>query len=243
VSAVWQGDANGPHPGGQELEPEFPFTRAEAPRAAELNDWLAGDGYITRTVQAPPQPPDKDLGEFSLGRRAVPGTVNPPRGLTVRRSASGGAQLMPPRQHEREIEAHVAQLGREYFDPPQAAKPKRRADPHAAPHALGELSEALGVSEPALRRWEKAGYLPASDHRTAGRAVAGGFGGKSTSSTRRYTDAQYNGLVRIAIQEQVANRSVTGKPQQPISETEFGTRARQLFERLAAEAEIPGETQ
>lgn len=221
----------------------FPFSRQEARGIHTMLDWLGGSDR-PRTIPAPPPPRDRDTGGLDLGR-AVAWVANPPRGEVIRRNGVS-AQLGAPRRHGREADPVRDLIGHQYFDPEPEPPRRPAADPGAAPYRLGDLAQALGLDIHTLRRWEARGLLPKADHRTAGTEVGGGIrrhGGKATISQRRYTPGQFNGLVRIATEERVADKSVTGQPRVPISRTEFATRARQLFERLAeAEAgeHVPG---
>jgi hypothetical protein len=126
-------------------------------------------------------------------------------------------------------------LGAEHFQPPP--KPPRLM-PEL--YSTGDLADALGMSDPGVvRRWIKDGQMPEATLWTEGDTMRAGIGVKghtSTSRKRRYTAAQFGAITRIAIEERVASRSVTGHPRVlSIRDTMFTQRVFTAFERIAAE--------
>jgi hypothetical protein len=110
-------------------------------------------------------------------------------------------------------------LGTQHFE----AEPQPHAEIMPNLYSLGQLAEALDTDIHALRDWERRGLLPKPTVYSAA-----GVGRK-----RRYTAAQYNGLIKIAIEECVADRSITGQPRANITATTFQQPAYKLWERLA----------
>lgn len=87
-------------------------------------------------------------------------------------------------------------------------------------YPVGVLADKLERKPPAIRKWERAGYLPDSGFRTPGRTVHG--------QRRLYTRAQIEGLVDIAREEGLLGESIRN-----VSATEFPVRAEKLFKELA----------
>lgn len=88
-------------------------------------------------------------------------------------------------------------------------------------YTVGVLAHFLDRKPPAMRKWEKLGYLPQSSYVTPGRNHHG--------QKRLYTRQLIEGLVEIAREE-----GVLGESNRNVSATNFPRRAAELFERLGA---------
>ena len=86
-------------------------------------------------------------------------------------------------------------------------------------YSLGVLAEALNRKPPAIRKWERLGYIPESRYRFPGRGQHG--------QRRLYTREQIEGLVKIATEE-----GVLGESNRNVSATDFPARAATLFKEM-----------
>lgn len=87
-------------------------------------------------------------------------------------------------------------------------------------YSVGVLAERLERKPPAIRKWERLGYIPSSDYRSPGRTKNG--------QRRLYTRAQIEGLVDIAREE-----GLIGASNRNVSATAFPARAAALFKELS----------
>lgn len=88
-------------------------------------------------------------------------------------------------------------------------------------YTIAVLAAALGRKSPALRKWERLGYLPQPRFHTPGRTVHG--------QRRLYTRELIEGIVRIATEE-----GLVGDANRNVSATRFEERVRKLFKELNA---------
>ena len=107
--------------------------------------------------------------------------------------------------------------------PPWARHPKYIGG-HPEPFfTIGALAEALGRSPNTIRAWISAGSMPEAHYRKKTPDVRG--------RRRYYTQAQIEGLVRLADEE-----SLLGTKRRNPASTHFPQRARALFDQFAAKA-------
>ncbi len=232
---VWIGSANGPRlgvDGGQLPAGGFPFTRAEAPGGAALDDWLNNE-TAPRALPTAPTPRDQ-AGRLHWPRK-VPGFVvcPPEAGLGVLRNGCS-AQLATVPQHERELPQVVEQLGAEFFDPSPLPTPSARVAVSLGErgdlHDIGVLARSLKRKTGTVRQWEHRGYLPPAAHfGPAGGAHRIAGDGSSEGRRRMYTTAEIEAAIQIASDEGL----LLGKGQVvDISKTRFPHRLREAWERL-----------
>lgn len=86
-------------------------------------------------------------------------------------------------------------------------------------YTVGTLAMMLERKPPAIRKWERLGYIPESPYRSPARTKNG--------QRRLYTREQIEGLVVIAREE-----GLTGDQNRNVSATSFPARAQKLFEEL-----------
>lgn len=86
-------------------------------------------------------------------------------------------------------------------------------------YTVGVLAAALGRKPPAMRKWERLGYLPDSGFRTPSKSVKG--------QRRLYTKAQIEGIVKIAQDEGLLTDNTPN-----IALTKFPARCAKLFKDL-----------
>lgn len=86
-------------------------------------------------------------------------------------------------------------------------------------YSVGVLADALDRKPPAIRKWERLGYIPESRFRSPGRGKHG--------QRRLYTREQIEGLVELAKEE-----GLVGEANRNISATDFPARAAKLFKEL-----------
>ena len=84
---------------------------------------------------------------------------------------------------------------------------------------ISVLADMLGRRPPAIRKWERLGYLPDSGYRTPGRNKNG--------QRRLYTRGQIEGIVEIAREE-----GLVGESNRNVGNTAFPARAAVLFKQL-----------
>lgn len=88
-------------------------------------------------------------------------------------------------------------------------------------YTLGVLAEMLDRKPPAIRKWERLGYIPQTRWRSPGRTHNG--------QKRLYTRPQIEGIVKIAAEE-----GLIGDENRNVSATAFPDRVRKLFKELKA---------
>jgi hypothetical protein len=88
-------------------------------------------------------------------------------------------------------------------------------------YTVGVLAEKLERKPPAIRKWERLGYIPFPRFRTPGRTTNG--------QKRLYTREQIEGMVRIAREE-----GLIGDYNRNVSATAFPERVRKLFKELGS---------
>lgn len=88
-------------------------------------------------------------------------------------------------------------------------------------YTIGVLADALERKPPAIRKWERLGYLPKPRITTPGRTYHG--------QQRLYTRELIEGIVKIAGEE-----GLTGAANRNVSATRFEERVRELFKELNA---------
>lgn len=86
-------------------------------------------------------------------------------------------------------------------------------------YTVGTLAAALDRKPPAIRKWERLGYIPYSTWRTPGRTEHG--------QKRLYTREEIEGIVKIAREE-----GLIGDANRNVSATNFPERVRKLFKEL-----------
>lgn len=86
-------------------------------------------------------------------------------------------------------------------------------------YGVGVLAQMLGRKPPAVRKWERLGYIPESRYRSPGRGQHG--------QRRLYTREQIEGLVALAKEEGLIGDSIRN-----VSATNFPARAAALFKEL-----------
>lgn len=86
-------------------------------------------------------------------------------------------------------------------------------------YTVGVLADALERKPPAVRKWERLGYIPETPYRSPGRTKNG--------QRRLYTRAQIEGLVELAREE-----GLVGESNRNVSATAFPARAAALFKEL-----------
>lgn len=86
-------------------------------------------------------------------------------------------------------------------------------------YTIAVLAEFLERKPPAIRKWERLGYIPETKWRTPGRTHHG--------QKRLYTRAQIEGMVKIAQEE-----GLLGESNRNVSATAFTDRTRKLFKEL-----------
>lgn len=86
-------------------------------------------------------------------------------------------------------------------------------------YGVGVLAQLLGRKPPAVRKWERLGYIPESRYRSPGRGQHG--------QRRLYTREQIEGLVELAKEEGLIGDSIRN-----VSATNFPARAAALFKEL-----------
>ena len=202
-------------------QPAAPDHIARRCHCQQLHSPLEAAALSARPRELPTRP-DKIFRNEAFGPGSKASAFHDMTGSALARGThAGSAEAQPDARVRR-------QLGETHFQPPTPPKP-----PSLLPelYSLGDIARALGmVDANALRRWEKSGLLPTARHYTVGENTgAWGSGGRK----RRYTAAEYNMIVRIAIDERVAHRSVTGVPRANIRETQFASRVLAAWERLA----------
>jgi hypothetical protein len=175
-------------------------------------------------VRTQPERAPTALDAFLFGRRLEDcPMIRPPALVTNPRHDLHGFRpedLLDDAARMREL------LGEENFQPERSAEADgpEPDDPNEAPHSLGDLAAAFGLDPQTLRKWERMGIWPQADHYTAGQRGTG----TGTGRKRRYTRAQYDGLIELGRQEHLI-----GKPRRPINSTNFAVRSGGLFQRLA----------
>ena len=87
-------------------------------------------------------------------------------------------------------------------------------------YPVGVLAAKLERLPPAIRKWERLGYIPESGYRTPGRTING--------QRRLHTRAQIEGLVDLALEEGLLGESIRN-----VSATAFPARATALFKELS----------
>jgi hypothetical protein len=238
MSATWQGNANGPRQLA-DMPQTWPFAgpgEAAAPAAhvagrcwcsaAALHSPLemAALNAAPKVLTARPDKIERHQDFAPLSRSARR------HNYTGAASATAGqADLLESRPEQR-VRRMLGEANFEAPPPPKA--------PSLLPemYSTGDLAEALGMSDPGVvRRWIREGLLEDATSWTAGGAMTAGIKGHaSTSQKRRYSQRQFAAVVKIAIEEKVAHRSVTGYPRVlSIRDTEFPRRVREAFERIA----------
>lgn len=212
-------------------EPSAPGHVAGRCHCQQMHSPLEAAALSARPRELPTRP-DKIFRNEAFGPGSRASAMHDMTGAALARGGQAGsaAEVQPDARVRR-------QLGEAHFQPPPAP-PRPSLLPEL--YSMGDLSEAMGMSDPGVvRRWIKDGLMPEATIWTVGDTMPDGIGVKghtSTSRKRRWSERQFAGLVKIAIEERVALRSVTGYPRvRSIKDTTFTQRAFKLFERIAAD--------
>jgi hypothetical protein len=178
-----------------------------------------------------PTRPDKLVRNEAFGPGSRSSHMHDMTGTALTRGTQAGTAEAQPGQRVRQA------LGAEHFE--REPEPVQHYQPPKT-YSMGDLADGVGMSDPrVMRRWIKAGLMPEATIWTDGDTMPEGTGINghvSTSRKRRWSERQFGGLVRLAIEERIAHRSVIGYPRvRSIKGTMFTQRAFKLFERIAAD--------
>jgi hypothetical protein len=165
-----------------------------------------------------PTRPDKIERNEAFGPGSKTSLMHDMTGSALARGGQADTEAQPGQRVRR-------QLGEAHFQPPT---PPKAASLMPELYTLGDIARALGMQVASVRRWDYDGILPAARRHTEGSDKGWG----TTGRKRRYTTAEFNMIVRIAIDEHVAARSITGHARANVRETEFASRVRAAWEKL-----------